>query len=30
MISAEKEIVPLRNYQARGSEVEEWLKNLEE
>ena len=30
MISAEKEFVPLRNYQARGSEVEEWLKTLEE
>jgi hypothetical protein len=30
MISAEGEIVALRNYTARGSEVEEWLKSLEE
>jgi dynein heavy chain len=30
MISGEGEIVPLRGYQARGSEVEEWLKALEE
>ena len=30
MVSGEGEIVPLRGYQARGSEVEDWLKTLEE
>ena len=30
MISAEGEVVPLRNYQGRIGEVEEWLKSLEE
>jgi hypothetical protein len=30
MISAEDEVVPLRNFAARGSEVEEWLRALEE
>lgn len=30
MISGEGEIVALRGYQARGSEVEEWLKMLED
>ena len=30
MISAEGEVVPLRNFAARGSEVEEWLKLLED
>lgn len=30
MVSGEGEVVPLRGYQARGSEVEDWLKTLEE
>ena len=30
MVSAEGEVMPLRNYQARVGEVEEWLKTLEE
>jgi hypothetical protein len=28
MTSAEGETVPLKNYQSRGGEVEEWLKSL--
>jgi len=30
MVSAEGEKVPLKNYQARGDEVEFWFKDLEE
>ncbi len=30
MISAENEQVPLKNFQARGDEVEVWFKDLEE
>jgi dynein heavy chain len=30
MVSAEGEAVPLRNFVARGDEVEQWFKDLEE
>lgn len=30
MISAEKESVPLKNYNAKGEDVEIWFKDLEE